>query len=191
MKAVSYLVVLALMALAVFSAFFGFAFASQRVLTDFNGSVALGCLTIVISTCVALWQFDKTKRKEAEARIFAQRAPIYQRLISVIRNMMFATKGWAEERETEDLAKELAEITYEMIVWGGQDTVRAIRNFTSQDGSDPGQGVRAMAELFRAVRKDLGHSDDASLPNDLVLQLIAVDDREEILRHLTAAAPKP
>ena len=90
---------------------FGFGFAAQRVASGINGSVALGAATLVATTWFGLWQFEKTKRKEAEARIFAQRAEIYHRLVVMLRDMIFAVKGWSEQRSETDLARDLSAIT--------------------------------------------------------------------------------
>lgn len=159
---------------------FGFGFAAQRVASGINGSVALGAATLVATTWFGLWQFEKTKRKEAEARIFAQRAEIYHRLVVMLRDMIFAVKGWSEQRSETDLARDLSAITYDMIVWGGQDTIRQLMNLSDTSPTDVGGMMRRMSDLFRAIRKDLGHSDDAQLPEDIVLAMIVSDEREAV-----------
>lgn len=163
----------------------GFGVVAQRITSDFSGTVALGCVTLIATTTMALWQFNRTKKKEAEARIFSERSKVYQRLLNAIRNIMFASKGWIEEKSGDDLAKELSEITYEMIIWGGQDTIRAIGQITKNPGDNIAEMMRTMAQLYKAIRSDLGHNDDTQLHNDLVLQLISVKDHEEVRKYLT------
>ena len=181
------LIALTLLAVAVWGFMAGLGFASQRVLTGFDGSVALGCLALLASTGLALWQFDRTKRKEADARIFVQRAPVYQKLVGIMRDLMMAQKGWAPQKDTNEVAKELTLITYGMIVWGGKDTVRALLSL-SDGATNPGDMMLRMSDLFKVIRNDLGHSDDAALREDLILQMITAEDRAKVKAQSVEAA---
>lgn len=171
----------------------GFGILAQRIATDFNGSVALGVTGLVATTWFGIWQFEKTKRKEAEARIFTERAAIYHRLVLMLRNMMFSIKGWELQKDQETLGRQMAEITYDMIVWGGQDTIRQIMNLTNQPEhkpQDPSVILLRLAELFRAIRKDLGHNDDDALPEDLALILIVSSEQDELRQKMRASSRK-
>lgn len=171
----------------------GFGILAQRIATDFNGSVALGVTGLVATTWFGIWQFEKTKRKEAEARIFTERAAIYHRLVLMLRNMMFSIKGWEPQKDQETLGRQMAEITYDMIVWGGQDTIRQIMNLTNQpehQQQDPSVILLRLAELFRAIRKDLGHNDDDALPEDLALILIVSSEQDELRQKMRASSRK-
>jgi hypothetical protein len=188
MRAVfSILVALVLLGVFGLGAGIGFGILAQRIADGVSGTVALGCVTLLATTILALWQFDRTKRKEAEARIFALRAPIYERLIGIVREKMFETKGWAEEKAPDSLAKDLAIITYDMIVWGGQSTVRALMSLGETPTDDTAAVFRTMQNIFKAIRKDLGHNDDDSLPADLVVQLIIPEERDRVRSLLRQA----
>lgn len=180
------LAALAIVAVLVFGIGIGFGVLAQRISQGFNGTIALGCATLIATTVLGLWQFDRTKRKEAEARIFALRAPVYERLISILRDLMFATKGWAKARKPDELAKELATVTYDMTVWGGQDTVRALMKFSEMPAGDAAAMFRVMETLFKAIRTDLGHNDDSTLSIDLVVQMITAEERDDVRRILGA-----
>ncbi|MDG2530377.1 hypothetical protein [Caulobacter endophyticus] len=180
-------VAIMLCAIAAFAAFLGFGFAAGRIFSNFNGTVALGCVTLFSTTTLALWQFNRTKKKEAEARIFSERAANYKQLIGVLRKAMHSTKGWVEV-DHDELAKELSSVTYDMIIWGGQDTVRSLLDFSDMTAGDLGGMVRKTASLYAAIRKDLGHEDDAELSNDLVLQMITAEDRATVRRLLHGEA---
>lgn len=158
----------------------GVGFGAQRVASGLDGTMVLGGVTLIATTWFGLWQFEKTKRKEAEARIFAQRAEIYQKLVSMLRDMIFVTKGWSPARNDQEVARDLTSITYDMIVWGGQDTIREIMRFTEVPSGDVGAAMNRLSSLFRAVRKDLGHTDDAALPEDIVLSMIVAGEREAV-----------
>lgn len=167
---------------------FGFAVGAgvvaQRITSDFSGTMALGGVTLIATTWLALWQFDRTKKKEAEARIFAERALRYQSLIHILRDLLFSTKGWTDPVDSTQMAKKMAEITYDMTIWGGQDTIRALMRLSDNQNPDPGAVMGIMSNLFGAIRKDLGHSDDAALSDDLVLQMVTAEDRAKVAELL-------
>ena len=157
---------------------------SDRISDDFSGTIALGGVTLIATTGLALWQFQRTKRKEAEARIFALRSPIYEKLVHVIRDLLLESKGWTPPRSPDELAKELSFITYDMVVWGGKDTVKSLMRISEMPADDAAASLKIIANLFRSIRKDLGHDDDPELPNDLVSQLITPTDRQSVRNML-------
>ena len=169
----------------------GLGVVAQRITANFNATVALGCITFVGTTWLALWQFQKTKQKEADARVFSERAAVYQRLINITRDMLYSSRGWSEDTPVEDRAKQLSAITYEMTIWGGQDTVRALLAMVrTVDPTNTGDMFLRMSNLFKAIRKDLGHKDDAQMPDDLLLQLMKYEDHEQIREQLAVARLK-
>ena len=95
----------------------GFGVLAERAFSDLSGDVALGILTFAGTTWFALWSFQKTKQKEAEALLFPQKAAVYGDLISIIRDIMFSQKGWAPSVDPDALAQRLARVRYDMIVW--------------------------------------------------------------------------
>ncbi|HYI64176.1 MAG TPA: hypothetical protein VEW71_04750 [Allosphingosinicella sp.] len=160
----------------------GFGLLGNRVLTSLSGEAALAWLTFIATIWLAIWSFQKTKRKEAEAQLFPQKSVIYKELIDIIRDNMFAVKGWIPPINQDEMAHRLARVRYDMIVWGGQDTIRAIERFegASADANDIATMFSAIARLYAAVRKDLGHSDDPQLAEDLFLAQILLDERESV-----------
>lgn len=166
----------------------GFGVLANRVLTGISGDVALAIVTLVSTTWLAIWSFYKTKQKEAEALIFPQKAAIYTELINIIRDLMFSTKGWLPPIDPNVLAERLARVRYDMIVWGGQDTIRAIERFEDSSASgDIGVMFVAVADLYGKIRRDLGHTDDDRLADDLFLAQISADDKEQVSEMLRAA----
>ncbi|HEX8306959.1 MAG TPA: hypothetical protein VF645_00900 [Allosphingosinicella sp.] len=166
----------------------GFGYLAEKIAADFNGQIALGCLTFLGGIWLAFWNVRKSREKEAESRIFSEKAAVYVELVNVLRDIMMATKGWAPETETSELAKSLMKIRYKMIVWGGQDTVRAIDALEAvpEDGSD-GQRFLAAANLYQAIRSDLGHRDDPQFAEDLFLTQIIAADKANVRRLIHEA----
>ncbi len=159
----------------------GFGVLAKRVATDLSGEAALGWLTFVATTWLAIWTFQKTKRKEAEAQIFPEKAKVYKELIDIIRDVMFAQKGWGPPLDADAIAQRFGRVRYDMIVWGGQETIRAVTAFEESSASgDMGIMFTAAANLYANVRKELGHSDDAQLPEDMFLAQLIPQDREKV-----------
>src|SRR4051794_39624094 len=141
----------------------GFGVLANRVATGLSGEAALGWLTFVATTGLAIWTFQKTKRKEAEAQIFPEKAKIYKEIVDIIRDIMFAQKGWCPPINEGELGQRFGRVRYDMIIWGGQDTIRAITALEDASGADVGKMFSAVTGLYAQIRKELGHSDDSQL----------------------------
>jgi hypothetical protein len=137
---------------------------------------------------LAVWNFQKTRLKEAESRIFAQKAEAYQSLVDVVRDIFMVQKGWKQQEQEDSLPKLLMVIRYKMIVWGGQDTIRAIAELESvPEDALPGDRFLAVENLYKAIRKDLGHQDDSDLSEELFLTQIIASEREAVRTLLREA----
>lgn len=166
----------------------GFGYLSQRMVADFNGQIALGCLTFLGGIWLAFWNVRKSREKEAESRIFAQKAAVYEDLVNILRDLFMAQKGWAKEKSENQLAKSLMVIRYKMIVWGGQDTIRAISAFEAVPDDAPiGDRFLAASNLYTAIRRDLGHQDDSEFGEELFLTQIIASDKENVRQLLREA----
>jgi hypothetical protein len=164
----------------VFGISLGFGYLGHVITTDFSGQVALGCLTFIGGIWIAVYNVRKSREKDAESRIFAQKAEVYESLVNILRDIFMANKGWSAPFDPGETGKALMIIRYKMIVWGGQDTVRAIAAFEQVPDSEIGQRFLAIANLYAAIRRDLGHQDDARFAEDLFLTQIVAGDKEEV-----------
>jgi cbb3-type cytochrome oxidase subunit 3 len=179
---------LAAVLVAIFGFAVGFGYLADKIAADFSGQIALGCLTFLGGIWLAFWNVRKSREKEAESRIFSQKAEVYQDLVNILRDIFMASKGWAKERKPEELAKSLMVIRYKMIVWGGQDTIRAIDALEAvPEGANEGHRFLAGANLYGAIRRDLGHQDDAALAEDLFLTQITASDKANVRRLIREA----
>ncbi len=179
-KAIGFIVGLTLVIVIAFGISVGLTFTSGRLLKDMNAQVAATLIAFIVSTILALWTFQRTKEKEAESRHFVERAKVYDKLIKFLQYFHFHSKGWVEEIPADELAKGLGEVRYDMIIWGGKETIRAIMKLEDfSEGMDHGVMFLAVSELYAAIRKDLGHKDDKALSDDLVLQQIVNEERWE------------
>jgi hypothetical protein len=159
----------------------GFGILADRVWTSLSGEVALAWLTFIATTWFAIWSFQKTKRKEAEALLFSQKSARVQGAYRYHSRHHVRDKGLDSALDQDELAQRLGRVRYDMIVWGGQDTIRAIEKFESSSATgEIGPMFAAVAGLYATVRRDLGHSDDGQLAEDLFLAQIVLEERENV-----------
>lgn len=148
--------------------------------------IALGYVTISSTALLAVWQFSRSRKREAEARIFSQRAIIYDELIMLLRDVFWAEKGWSDDSEG-DRARKLSTITYKLIVWGGKDTIKAVNQIRGNVKWHPGAPFLLMSEIFGAMRSDLGHGTDVPLADELALQMLRIEDHAYAREQIAAA----
>lgn len=165
----------------------GFGVLAERAFADFSGDAAVAAITFIGTTWFAIWSFNKTKRKEVEAQIFPQKAAIYKELVDIIRDITFAQKGWIPPLDPDALARRFAEARFNLIVWGGQETIRAIDKFEADQTAGPGRMFAAVANLYGCIRRELGHADDADLREDLFLAQITTEDRESVRQQMRSS----
>jgi hypothetical protein len=179
-----------LLALALLAAFvFGFWTLSARAFASLDGQTAVALATFVGTTWFAIWSFQKTKRKEAEAQLFSEKAKVYGRILDLLRDVFFAQKGWIPPLDQEELAKRFGQVRFDMVIWGGQDTIRAIGAIEDAHG-DSGKTFAAFINLYAQIRKELGHGDDRALAEELFLAQVIAEDREKT-RNLIRSGGNP
>lgn len=170
--------VVALICLAAFSV--GFGIFAEKLTADLNGEIALSILGLVATTWFAIWSFNKTKRRESEALLFPNKAEVYKKIVDIIRDLTFAQKGWIDEIDQNVLAQRFSEARFDMIIWGGQDTIRALGRLEDAGEEGPAGLFQASANLYHCLRKELGHSDDDQLAKDLIAAQVISEDRDKI-----------
>ena len=170
-----------LVAIALLVAFgFGLWMLSTRTLAAMDGQTAVALATFVATTWFAIWSFQKTKRKEADAQLFSEKAKVYGRIVDLLRDIFFAQKGWISPLDEQELGKRFGQVRFDMVVWGGQDTIRAINAIEDVTPGDTGKMFAAFTHLYAQIRKELGHADDRALAEDLFLAQVIAEDREKV-----------
>jgi hypothetical protein len=158
----------------------GFGVVANRIANTLDAQVILAWATFVATTGFAIWSFNRTKKKEADALLFSERAKVYKEIIDVIRDLLFSTKGWVPAPDPTELAMRLSQSRFDLITWGGQDTIRAIMELENLRSDGPHSAFDVTMNLYSKIRRDLGHTDDDTLAEDLVLSQINLEEREQV-----------
>lgn len=157
----------------VFGSGWFFGWTSELVLSGLTAAIVVQSTTIFVTIGLAIWTYSKTKEKEREARLFAQKAEVYEELLDIIHGLM----GPNAKDISDDVVEKLRKVQFKAITWGDQSLLDILSELSDGD-ENPSQHVMfdRMARLYNQMRKELGHSDRPSIGWDILkLQLIAKD----------------
>ncbi|WP_439478717.1 hypothetical protein [Brevundimonas sp.] len=171
----------------VFGSGWFFGWTSELVLSGVTAAVVVQSTTIFVTIGLAIWTYSKTKEKEREARLFAQKAEVYEELLGIIHGLMGPNGADAPD----DLVEKLRQVQFKAITWGDQSLLDILSELSDGDDS-PSQRVlfERMARLYNQMRKELGHNDRPGIGWDILkLQLIAKD--RPLIDTLRAQAVSP
>ena len=146
---------------------------SELVLSGLTAAIVVQSTTIFVTIGLAIWTYSKTKEKEREARLFAQKAEVYEELLDIIHGLM----GPNAKDTSDDLVEQLRQVQFKAITWGDQSLLDILSELSEGD-ENPSQYVlfERMARLYNQMRKELGHNDRPGIGWDILkLQLIAKD----------------
>jgi hypothetical protein len=145
-----------------------------------DSEFVLGVLPIAAAIIVAAIQYRAAKDKETEARLFSQKQAAYTELIDVIMGLFHEKKSNLTSDEEATLVKSLQRIRTQLVVWGSSETLLTLDKIgfiTSDTSGLPIKGIKWMAELFAAIRRDLGHKDPPGAALEMALGMINEPDR--------------
>ena len=139
----------------------------------------LAILTAAVSVGTIVYTQNKNAKREIESRQFSKKAEAYEEVISSIASV-FNTLRREEEIDQAQLTERLASIIPKMVIWAGPDVLQAWERLSSP-GGDGQQAVVAGVELIGALRRELGHTNDAKLGQLGALGvMLKADAREEL-----------
>ena len=144
-----------------------------------NPTVAAGILaavtTVIVSVASVLVSKHLEQRNNVLTELRVKKAPVYEELLEFIFRILNGEKmGLAALSETEIAAK-YSGITQRLIVWGSDDTVKAMNKFrryslnmSADNKASTAITMLSVEELFLAIRKDLGHSNKGLTPGTIL-----------------------
>ena len=108
------------------------------------------------------------RRRDVEGRQFEQRNEIYSRMFNTYSKIVSSIR--AGDKAYEPSLEEMMEIKIGIMTWGSKETIREWIAFEerSADKPDPVEALRIGDDLFRVLRRDLGHDDTGLGRGELV-----------------------
>jgi hypothetical protein len=153
-------------------------------------SVQAGIISFISAVGVALYTHSRTQKREIEARHFAEKRAVYLHFIGFIFSYFEAQR---EDRVvTEDeLIKEMSKFQQNLLVWGSPEVITAYNNFgtaSEQLAGDQNQETSSVLvvvdELYRAMRKDLGHNDSSLIKGELVGLMLNAEGKAQLRKSM-------
>lgn len=158
-------------------------------LAGLDARLSAGLITASATVVVAVVSVLVSKHLEVKTSIRAQlrekKEPIYKELIDFIFDITFAQKLGKEVPAEEEMIEFLAGTTRDLVIWGSPEVVKAFADFkrVSQLYAGAPELTRhlmlGVEDLFKAIRKDLGHG-DLRLQRGDILKLY-INDVDEYL----------
>lgn len=159
---------------------------AKLVVTGASATTLLQSATIVVTVALAVWTYRATKRKEAEARLFVQKAAVYEPLVEELKKLHLAGRNGNPEMNMDELAQALVDIQFKAIVWGDHEFLLTLMEMgDAQTGESLDLTFGRVARLYAQIRKELGHSDKPGVGYDVMELLLIAEDR-----HLVRAMKK-
>ncbi len=149
-------------------------------------AAVIGAIAVMIA---GMWSHYSNRRREINSRHFIEKKNAYMHLITLIFDIMKATKEKVEFKE-EIMLERLIEFKRELMVWGDQKVIEALHNFenksaTLSNDKESSATLLVVDDLLRAIRKDLGHNDSQLKEGSLVGMLLIAEEREKLISNKT------
>ncbi|MEL6770264.1 MAG: hypothetical protein AAFP18_04290 [Bacteroidota bacterium] len=134
----------------------------NRLESDLAVPIIAASATILVSVITIVLSKYYEQRVKIEQEIRDEKIPIYEDLIGVFFNYLFAEKTGDRKPTDQEVIKSLASVTPKLVVWASEDVINSWNKMRSQDWSsaDSHQALVLWDELLLAIRKDLGNGVD-------------------------------
>lgn len=175
-----------LLALLVVGMVFATRWALQGLLKvdpELGAALATGFVAVVVTVLSVAVSKYYERRSAVEQALREQKVPIYERLIDFVFRITFAEKRGETVPTEQEMVLFMTELTRDLVIWGSPDVIRSFSSF-KRLSSSAGSGSHipimfAVEDIFRAIRKDLGHGDTLLKKGDILA--IYINDIDEYL----------
>lgn len=147
-------------------------------------AIASPFLLLGLAGLGALYKMERDRRRDVEARLNENKAKIYAAFIESYSGLFFKkTGGEKTVAEIEAVVHSTNDFARQALLYASDDVVRRFHKmyrlqltpFEASEGPKAvRERIRAFADVVRAIRKELGHS-NSTLDTDLVGGLLVTD----------------
>ncbi|MBU4195364.1 MAG: hypothetical protein KKD26_01940 [Alphaproteobacteria bacterium] len=161
---------------------------TQALFRDMSAQQSVALIAVIATTVTALVTFVRTKEKEAEARLFPEKAKIYAEILDVLNELMSKSKPWGKDSDPDEIAKRLNDARYKLVVWGSAKAVKSFEAIETVDANgNVGDMLARLAYLYGWIRRDLGHKDTAYDLAHIAAHHIIASERSESYAQLISS----
>jgi hypothetical protein len=144
-----------------------------------DASVKAGLIGLFGVFSAALITNYQTKKREIDARHFADKREGYMHMIDLLFDLILSVKK-GEEMAKKEMVSKMMSFKKALIVWGSAEIIDIWNQYEikSDENLKPEQMIVEMEKILRAIRKDLGHDDSRlKFGNLWGLMLVAKDKK--------------
>lgn len=143
------------------------------------GTVLAGVAAVILAQ---RWTKD---REIAEAHR-PQKVKLYSTFIKGVIDILLRFKGNPAQQKKlaadKQIQKFFTDFTTDLILWGGPSVIRSYMAFRAAGASESQDVILRMDDVFRAIRRDLGHNNWGLSRGDLIKIFLTDPDRlDELL----------
>lgn len=140
-----------------------------------------GILALIGVTVSGIIAHRSAKKREIEARHFAEKREGYKAFINIIFDTLLAAKLGKKPPTDKELANRLVEHKKMLMTWADADVIKmwneAEINFVDVGKKSPHEILLIWDKLLRAMRKDLGKDDSQLDDGELVSLILLAEDK--------------
>ena len=171
---------LALLAAGACALFAWFVYALSRAEVGIQSAV----LALIGVASSAIFAHLSAKKREIEARHFADKREGYKELVDLVFDLMTATKIGKKPPPQQHLMKKILEFKKMLLTWADADFIAAWekieQGFELDLAKDPVAALLVWDDLLRAMRKDLGKNDVLLPRGALVSVLLDAEGKDSV-----------
>jgi hypothetical protein len=141
-------------------------------------------ITILVALLGALITFAGNLQIQIRNEQKPKKIEIYDKVIKLFFDSLFASKLGQKPKTKEELVKEFAVMTPDLILWASDDVLnvyinfRKIANDNIQDSSK--DSILLFGQMLLAMRKDLGHQNNKMSEKQILLTFVNDNDIENL-----------
>ncbi len=144
-----------------------------RVDPELGAALATGFVAVVVTVLSVAVSKYYERKSTVEQALREQKVPIYEKLIDFIFRITFAEKRGESMPSDQEMVLFMTELTRDLVIWGSPDVIRSFSSFKRLSASLADSGAYipimfAVEDVFRAIRKDLGHGDTLLKKGDIL-----------------------
>ena len=147
-----------------------------------DDSIKAGLIGIFGMLSVTLVVHYQTKKREINARHFADKRDGYMHLIDLIFELLFSIKAGKSLSE-KTMQVKMIKFKKSLLVWGGPEIIEAWNQYELKaDENLPSvEYILEMENVLRAVRKDLGHNDSTLKFGSLSALFLLAKEKKKVI----------
>ena len=142
-----------------------------------DANTRFGVIGVVGTLVSAVLVHKQTKKREADARMFAEKRKAYVGFL----DLFFDMSGRVGDKPTdEQLRERMLEFKKALLVWGDTDAFALWRSLEGGVGNskNPREVLLHLDKILRLMRKELGHDDSLLPEGELAASILVAEDRD-------------